>query len=85
MKRLLRERIKESIQDIIPFLDSANPCMIGQTIWALGELGVSEEVERIRGFINDKRETWFYKNDSVEKASIGEIAREAISKMERPV
>ncbi len=87
--------VKEAIKDhksfsqiisslyIIPFLASGNPCVIGQTIWALRELGVNEELERIRSFINDNRETWFYKNDSVEKASIGEIAKEAIVKIER--
>lgn len=66
---------------IISFLDSGNPCMIGQAIWTLRELGVSERVGRILSFINDNRETWYYKNDSVEKTLIGEIAKEAIVKI----
>ncbi len=73
-----REKVEEIIPDIIRFLDSQDACMVGQAIWALGELKVSSAIERIKGFLKDERQTWFYDNDTVRIARISEIAREAL-------
>ncbi len=56
--------------------------MLGQTIWALGELEILEVTERIKGFLDNDREIWIYENDSVKRKTIGEIAGEAVKKME---
>lgn len=56
--------------------------MLGQTIWARGELEILEVTERIKGFLDNDREIWIYENDSVERKTIGEIAKEAVKKIE---
>lgn len=73
-----REKVEEIIPDIIRFLDSKNVCMVGQAIWAIRELRVSGMSEKIKGFLRDERETWFYDNETVRIASISDIAEEAL-------
>ncbi len=73
------------IEDIIPDIEracaSGAACMVGQSLWALGELGVSGCEDRLATFLQDTRETWLYENDAVRKKTIGEIAGEALSKL----
>jgi len=77
-----RERVRDLIPDIIGFLDSENVCMVGQSIWAVGELGIKEMLDKIKGLLDDKRQTWIYDNDTVSVRSIGEVASEAIRKLQ---
>lgn len=76
-----RDKIKDLIPDLIRFLDSKDACMVGQAIWALGELRVSDVVEKIKDFLKDERETWVYDNEIARIARVSEIAREAIEKI----
>ena len=73
------------IEDIIPDLDRASAshaaCMVGQSLWALGELRISGCEDRLRTFLKDDRETWLYENDAVRKKTIAEIAGEALKKI----
>lgn len=75
------ERVKDFIPDLMAFLDSKNPCMIGQSIWAIGELGIEKAVEKVKSFLGDIRETWLYENDSVAKKTLGEISKDALKKL----
>lgn len=77
-----RERIRNLIPILIDFLKKDEPCMVGQAIWALGELGISEAHDKIKGFLGDRREVWIYDNDSVRLMRISEIASEAIHKIQ---
>ena len=77
-----REKVKDIIPDLMGFLNSKDACMVGQAIWALGELRVQEAIEKIKGFLEDKRETWIYDNSSVRLMSIAGIALEAIYKIQ---
>jgi len=70
------------IQELEGFLDSRNVCMTGQALWSLGELRIKEAAEKIKGFLHDKRETWIFENEQVSLKSIGEIAGEALKKLE---
>ena len=76
---------RKLIEDIIPDLEraSASPsaCMVGQSLWALGELGLSGNEDRLRTFLEDTRETWLYENDAVRKKTLGEIAGDALKKL----
>ncbi len=73
------------IEDIIPEIEraSASPaaCMVGQSMWALGELGIYGCEDRLTTSLGDTRETWLYENDAVRKKTIGEIAGEALRKL----
>lgn len=76
-----REIISGFVQDLIDRLSSPTPCMLGQAIWALGELGISQSAETIRGMTDDMRETWIYENEGVVRMTIGEIAKQALGKL----
>lgn len=76
-----RACIASFIPEMKTFLDSRDICMLGQTIWALGELSINEALHGIVRYVDDERETWIYENDSVEKKSLGLIAREAAGKL----
>lgn len=76
-----RDGIREFIPDLINLLGSDTSCMLGQTIWTLGELGLTETEASIERHTGDTRETWIYENDTASKKSIGEISREALSKL----
>lgn len=73
------------IEDIIPDIErsTASPaaCMVGQSLWALGELGISGREDRLTAFLDDTRETWLYETDAVRKKTIGQIAGEALKKI----
>lgn len=76
-----RAKIKDFIPDLVRFLDSEDACMVGQAIWSMGELKISEAINKIRGFLEDERETWFYDNETASIARVSEIATEAIEKI----
>jgi hypothetical protein len=76
-----RELVKAFIPDLISRLDGYSACMIGQSIWALGELGISGAAGNIHSFLHDPRETWIYENDGVTKKSLGQISAEALQKL----
>lgn len=74
-------KIKDFIPDLIHFLDSEKPCIVGQSIWAIGELGIKGTEQRIKDFLDDSRETWIYENDSVSLKAISRIAEESLNKL----
>lgn len=76
-----RDKVEGIIPDLMSFLNSENVCIIGQSIWALGELGIKEASERIKDFLNDNRATWVYDNDTARRRTITEIAQEAVEKL----
>ncbi len=73
------------IEGIIPDIErasgSAAACMVGQSLWAFGELGVCGCEDKLKAFLDDTRETWLYENDAVRKKTLGEIANEALKKL----
>ncbi len=73
------------IPEIIRFLKSDNVCMLGQAIWATGELRIAESVTRIKDCLKDDRETWIYENDTARLKKINEIASEALNKIQSHV
>lgn len=79
-----RKRIEDIIPDLIKFIDSKDICMVGQAIWALGELKITEAMDKIKRFLNDNRQTWVYESDSVCVKTIGKIVKEAIEKIQTP-
>lgn len=77
-----RELIREFIPDLIHALDADASCMLGQAIWALGELKVYEAASLIKAFEPDTRETDIYENENVTRKSIGLISVEALGKLQ---
>lgn len=77
-----RDVISGFIPDLISLLDSPEICMAGQTIWTLGELKIRDAAEKIRGFLNDSRTTWIFENESANVRTLGDIADEALVKLQ---
>ncbi|MHA2217864.1 MAG: DVU0298 family protein [Candidatus Hodarchaeales archaeon] len=77
-----KNKIKDFIPDLKDFLESSDVCMLGQAIWALGELNEKEASDKIKTFLNNNEETWIYENDSVKKKTISEISKEVLTKLQ---
>ena len=77
-----RKLVDDFIPDLKRAIDSGASCMIGQSLWAVGELGIVDGVSAANRFLNDGRETWIYENDSVRRMTLGEIANEALQKLQ---
>jgi len=77
-----RKLVDDFIPDLKRAIDSGSSCMIGQSLWAVGELGIVDGVSAANRFLNDGRETWIYENDSVRRMTLGEIAGEALQKLQ---
>ncbi len=73
--------ITEFVSELQEFLSSANICIRGQALWALGELGIKEASGRMRACLNDEGETWYYENEAVCCKKIKAIAGEALVKL----
>ncbi|MFO0754016.1 MAG: hypothetical protein U0411_11930 [Thermodesulfovibrionales bacterium] len=78
------EKVRDWVPDLVSALESKNVCIVGQAVWALGELGIGQGRERIRALLGDARETWLYENDAVLVKKVGTIAAEALAKLEEP-
>jgi predicted metal-dependent peptidase len=77
-----RNRIKDFTKELEDFLNSSNICIRGQALWALGELRIKEVAARMKDFLLDEGETWYYENEVVQRKSIRTIAEEALRKLE---
>lgn len=76
-----RKAIEHFIPDILSFLDSENVCMVGQAIWAAGELGLADAAAKVQESLHDDRELWLYENNGVAVKTIGRIARATLEKL----
>ncbi len=73
--------IPEFTSELQDFLSSANICIRGQALWALGELRIEEAAGRMKEFLNDDGETWYYENEAVCREKIKTIAGKALEKL----
>lgn len=78
-----KNKIRNFIPELISLLDSKDVYLLGQTIWALGELKISGITERIKDLLEDNRQTRIFENNSVRSKSIREIAEEAMEKLKK--
>jgi HEAT repeat protein len=58
--------------------------MRGQALWALGELRIKEAATRMKDFLQDEGEIWYYGNEATESKKISMIAEEALKKLATP-
>jgi HEAT repeat protein len=77
-----RDWINDFAPELEGFLNSSNVCIRGQALWALGELRIKEATGRIKDFLLDEGETWYYENEAVYRKRIGTIVEEALRKLE---
>ncbi|MBM7853969.1 HEAT repeat protein [Desulfohalotomaculum tongense] len=73
--------INEIVPDIIAFLDNPNAVIRGYAAWALGEIGVSSSVDRLKNLVNDKARVKIYINGELYEKTVGDIAQGSIEKL----
>ncbi len=76
-----RDRIHDFAPELDGYLNSPNICMRGQALWALGELRIKEAAGRMKDFLRDEGEIWYYDNEAAERKKISLIAEEALKKL----
>lgn len=76
-----RDKINDFVQELETFLNSSNACIRGQALWVLGELRVQAIAERMKHFLEDECETWYYDNEAVNRGKIKTIVEEALRKI----
>jgi hypothetical protein len=74
--------IRDLLPEVMRDLDSKDICLLGQSIWAAGELKIKKTSEKIKTYLNDERETWIYENNSACIKTIGKISEEALKKLD---
>jgi hypothetical protein len=79
--RVDRYSIAEQLPNLERALYSANICLVGQALWSVGELEITEATERVQKLTSDDREMWLYENDAVRVKKVGIIATEALEKI----
>jgi HEAT repeat protein len=77
-----RDWINDFAPELEGFLNSSNVCIRGQALWALGELRIKEATGRIKDFLLDEGETWYYENEAAYRKRIRTIVEEALRKLE---
>ncbi len=75
-----RDEIQHFSPELEEFIHSANTCIRGQALWAMGELGIKDAAGSIKHFLSDEGETWIYENEAVCRGKIHAIAEEALGK-----
>jgi len=71
------------IQDILPFLYSDEPDLRGYAAWALGELGYQEILPELIRLTTDQSPVYIFKEAKFMAESVGTLAKEAVSKLEK--
>ena len=79
-----RDRIHDFAPELEAFLNSPHICLRGQALWALGELRIKEAGNRMKDFLRDEGEIWYYGNEMAESKKVSIIAEEALKKLATP-
>ncbi|MFW5937105.1 MAG: DVU0298 family protein [Desulfosalsimonas sp.] len=74
-------RVRDVAADIAAFLESADPYHRGFAAWALGNAGHFGNIADLRRLAADRAEIEFFDHWHVQAVSVGELARQAVSKI----
>lgn len=81
--RLAEEKIemlmkRGVIDDLLPYLDSPDAAVRGHAVRNLGLLHAGEAVDRIRFLVQDDEQFTLFRDDRLQKVSVGRLAEEAM-------
>lgn len=82
--RIARSRpdlFRKSTFHFIPFLSDPDPLVRGYTAWVLGNIGAYEWKEDLERLVEDSHEMNIYENGMLEEKTVGQLASEAIEKI----
>lgn len=66
-------------QELRQMIEDPDPQIRGYSIWVLGKIDGIETINDIKKFSKDENQIYFYRNKSLVKISVGEIAQETIN------
>jgi len=69
---------------VMSLLEKDDPETLGYTAWLLGNLGARETAADLEKICGDEREIDFYDNGDVKKITVGQMAKEALAKIQKP-
>jgi hypothetical protein len=73
--------VKLAFRGLISFLDSPDPVLRGYASWALGNIGFSDVVQKLKTLEADDSELSISRDGNLQEATVGELAREALRKI----
>ncbi len=76
------ELVKYVFLDLISFLSNPDATVRGYAAWSLGNIGRQEAKENLKDLENDKSQVSIFENGEINKKTVGQIAKEAIEKLE---
>ncbi len=68
---------------LLPYMESADPILRGLAAWAAGPAGSTEAISRLTELAEDTSRLMLYRDAKFNDCSVGELAREALSLIDR--
>jgi hypothetical protein len=73
--------VKPATDDLIKFLDSSDPALVGIACWALGGLKSKEAVTQLEKLTDRQTSINIYKDRLLQSVAVGQLAQEALEKI----
>ncbi len=73
--------VEDAISVILPYLNNPDQTLRGLAVWALGEIGASENIGEMEKLRNDNNYITFYDEGELTRKTVGDITEEAITKL----
>ena len=79
------ECIQTAAGFLLPYMKSEDPNLRGLAVWAAGPVLSAEAIHRLQQLAHDPAELMLYHGGQLAQYSVGQLAREALAKVEQPV
>jgi len=74
---------KQAFRGLITFLENPDPVLRGYAAWALGGIGFSDVIKKLKDLENDDNILSLWRDGDLQEVTVGQLAREAIQKISR--
>jgi hypothetical protein len=75
--------VRKTIFRLLPFLNHSDPETRGYSAWIFGSLGVPEAKAHLERLLGDNHQLQMYRDGRLENKTVGQIAAEALEKIEK--
>jgi len=75
------EMVNYAIPVVLNYLYNSDKTLRGYAAWALGEIGASETINKLRKLKSDDSPVPFYEDGELKEKTVGEVAVQAINKL----
>lgn len=74
---------KYAFRALSDFLETPDPVLRGYAVWALGNIGFNDVLEKLTNLETDEHKLSIWKDGDLQEVTVGQLAREAIQKISR--